>query len=111
MKMTDILRLIADELEATNSNTGSNTAELQQPLDIDSPQEPEQSTEPSDTRDQPVMMSPLQQKLELLKKGVGVGSEFDTGKRSPEDEVANIRKRAGISPAVLQTGTEDTGEE
>ena len=42
-------------------------------------------------------MSPNQQKLELLKKGVGVESEFDD---ESTDEVDDIRKNAGVIHAA-----------
>ena len=66
------------------------------------------NTEPSDPPEDPIMMTPLQQKLELLKKGVGVESAFDTDSREPKDEIATMRKNAGMSPAMLHKASDDT---
>jgi hypothetical protein len=85
MKMADLLRQLADRLDGIE---GPATA---------TPKQPEQ-----DLDAQPTMMSPLQQKLELLKKGVGVESEFDG-----EDELTSIKKNAGISPAVIHIASDD----
>jgi uncharacterized protein YfkK (UPF0435 family) len=87
MKMADLLRQLADRLDGIE---GPATA---------APKEPEQ-----DLDAQPTMMSPLQQKLELLKKGVGVESEFDD---EGENELTAIRKNAGISPAVIHVASDD----
>lgn len=53
--------------------------------------------------DEPKMMPPLTQRTELLKKAVGVESEFDDDSESDcgcdvgiDSELQDIRKRAGI---------------
>jgi hypothetical protein len=92
MKMADLLRQLADKLDGLN--------------DIDDLL----NTAPSDPQVQPVMITPLQQKLELLKKGVGVESEFDTDSES-KDEIATIRKNAGlagVNQAIIQIASDDT---
>ena len=48
-------------------------------------------------------MSPNQQKIELLKKGVGVDSEFD----DCGDELDTVKRNAGISPAVVHIASDD----
>ena len=50
------------------------------------------------------MMTPNQQKLELLKKGVGVESEFDD---ESSNELTAIKKNAGINPAVIHAAADD----
>jgi len=81
MKAAEILRRMADKLDQ-----------------IDKPEadvlEPNKA-EPCDTDEK--FMSPNQQKLELLKKGVGVDSEFDD---EGTDEVDDIRKNAGVIHAA-----------
>lgn len=86
MKMAELLRQLADRLDSIdqgNDNVLSqNTAE------------PEADSK---------FIPPLQQKLELLKKGVGVESEYD----DDDAELNTIKKNAGISPAVIHLASDD----
>lgn len=86
MNISEILRALLDKLDQIESGDDNN--------------------EPSDS-EQPKMMPPLTQKNELLKKAVGVDSEYDSqdepedsscgcGDSSMDDELADMRKRAGI---------------
>ena len=86
--MADLLRQLADKLDGIE---GPNSA---------APRQPEQAA-----GDQPVMISPLQAKLELLKKGVGVESVYDD--EESKDELSAIKKNAGISPAVIHAASDD----
>ena len=91
MKMADLLRQLADKLDGIE---GPNPAAARQP---------EQPTD-NGSEQQPVMMTPNQQKLELLKKGVGVESEFDD---EGSNELDAIKKNAGIKPAVIHLASDD----
>lgn len=91
MKMADLLRQLADKLDGID---GPNPAAARQP---------EQSTDDG-SEEQPVFMAPNQQKLELLKKGVGIESEFDD---EGSNELDAIKKNAGISPAVIHAASDD----
>jgi hypothetical protein len=91
MKMADLLRQLADKLDGID---GPNPT---------APRQPEQSTDDG-SEEQSVMMTPNQQKLELLKKGVGVESEFDD---EGSNELDAIKKNAGISPAVVHIASDD----
>ena len=91
MKMADLLRQLADKLDGIE---GPNPA---------ASREPKQTTDDS-SEEQPAMMTPNQQKIELLKKGVGVESEFDN---QGTDELAAIKKNAGINPAVIHAASDD----
>jgi hypothetical protein len=93
MKMADLLRQLADKLDGIE---GPNSAAPRQP-------ELQQATDDG-SEEQPVMMTPNQQKLELLKKGVGVESEFDD---EGSNELDAIKKNAGISPAVVHIASDD----
>ena len=88
MRIAELLRQLADKMDS-----------IENPQDI-AQMEPEQSTD-----DQPVMISPLQAKLELLKKGVGVESAYDEEENT--GELAAIKKNAGISPAVIHIASDD----
>lgn len=58
----------------------------------------------------PAMVSPLQQKLELLKKTAGVDNYFDKETQDPaKDELDILRHNAGIQPsAVIQLSTDES---
>ena len=88
MKMAELLRQLADRLDSIESGSDADVLD-------------KNKAEPSD---EPVMMSPNQQKLELLKKGVGVESEFDD---EGSNELDAIKKNAGISPAVVHIASDD----
>ena len=91
MKMAELLRQLADKLDGID---GPNSA---------APQQTQQTTD-GGSEQQPVFMAPNQQKLELLKKGVGVESEFDD---EGSNELDAIKKNAGISPAVVHIASDD----
>ena len=91
MKMAELLRQLADRLDSIE---GSN---------LDTSTDTDQSTDDG-SETQPVMMTPNQQKLELLKKGVGVDSEFDD---ESDAELHAVKRNAGISPAVVHIASDD----
>lgn len=90
MNISEILRALLDKLDQIEAGAGSG--------------------EPSDdaVSSEPKMMPPLTQKNELLKKAVGVKSEYDSeaepemdsscgcGDSSMDDDLEAMRKRAGI---------------
>lgn len=87
MKMSDILRDLAellDQQQADQNNAESDNTEL----------------DPN-----PVMVPPLQAKLELLKKATGVESVYDTD--NSRDELADIKKLTGIKAVVQHEASED----
>ena len=94
MKMADILRDLADKLDSIEQ---SNPAE---PKDFAQPDQ-------DDDEDQAVMIPPLQQKLELLKKAVDVPSVFDQDSNGVPDELDAIRKNAGVNPAVVHIASDN----
>jgi len=88
MKMAELLRKLADKMD-----------------DIESPAGQEVSSKSVQIPDaQPKMLNPQQAKLELLKKGVGVESEYDD---ESDAELGAIKRNAGISPAVIQIAADD----
>jgi hypothetical protein len=94
MKITDLLRNLADKLDSIEQ---SNPAE---PKDFAQPEQDNDS-------DQGVMLPPLQQKLELLKKAVDVPSAFDQDGNGVPDELDTIKKNAGVNPAVIHIASDD----
>ena len=95
MKMSDILHNIAELLDQQEQQSA--------------PAEPKDFAQPKqdDGDADGVMIPPLQQKLELLKKAVGVPSAFDQDGNGVPDELDAIRKNAGINPAVVHVAGED----
>lgn len=100
MKAAEILRKLADLIDQNSGNEQEvphavQTTELT-PIEVDN----------TDHADNEVMVAPLQQKLELLKKATGVESHYDD-EGCESDELTQIKRNAGISPVVLQTAGED----
>lgn len=89
MKIADILRNLADKMDRIESGSGNDDmAAVSQPVD--------------DTEPEPTMISPLQQKLEILKKTAGIDSFYD----DETDELDRIKKLTGIK-AVIQHEADD----
>lgn len=98
--MADILRQVADMIDdqpvksvkATKTNM---TMKKLTPVEVEKPEDAEGN----------VMIPPLQSKLELLKKSVGVDNVYD--KESSSDELDVIKKNAGLAKAVRIEASED----
>ncbi len=92
MTVAELLRQLADKLDT-----------------IDSPDAAVLSPNNAEPSDEPTMMTPNQQKLELLKKGVGVDSQYDDESAcgSDDNELNDIRKMAGVNPAVVHIASDD----
>ena len=106
MKMADILRNIADELD--NKEGDKERSELPGNVErgadkflhkVDDVAHP-------DRTDPKTMIPPLQQKIELLKKASGEPNAFDDGvghgdeEHEPEDELARLKKIAGLTVMI-----------
>ena len=118
MKMAELLRQLADKLDTIDNGSDydgdgrldpherdhAEEKPLLKTLDRDGDSDHDMSDHSAEngTEDQPPMMTPNQQKLELLKKGVGVESEFDN-----DDELDAVKRNAGISPAVVHIASDD----
>jgi hypothetical protein len=91
MKMADILRGLADKLDSIESNVQS---------EVEPPAEPKAQ----ELDDNPVMVPPLQAKLELLKKATGVDNVYSN---NGSDELDDIKKLTGIKAVVQHEASED----
>jgi hypothetical protein len=104
MKMADILHSIADMLDQqeSGSNMGRQASDFQHNVDA--------SAEKADCRSEPeldlnpIMIPPLQQKLEILKKSAGMDNAFDC---DTSDELDDIKKLTGIKAVVQHVAGED----
>lgn len=108
MKASEILRKLADVMDTQDSEpeTRPNRAVL-------TPAEPKSDEdEHINTRS---MVAPLQQKLELLKKGVGLDNAFDNGNiqvdgdgcDAEDNELEIIKQNAGIKPVIVHIASDD----
>jgi hypothetical protein len=103
MKMADVLRNLADKLDSieggnTNSdNMGKQASDFQHDVD-DGAESGDREVELTG-----VMIPPLQQKLEILKKSVGMDNAMD----GRSDELDDIKKLTGIQAVIQQEASED----
>ena len=104
MKAAEILRKLADLIDQHSDEDSVRPvnsvphAELE-PIEVDNTDNTEVTT----------MVPPLQQKIELLKKSVGVDSHYDDegcGCEEP-DELEIIKQHAGLRPVAIQIASDD----
>lgn len=92
MKIAELLRQLADRLDSIEDRSQDKPSAMLDP----------RNEVPEDQDDK--FMPPNQQKLELLKKGVGVESEYDD---EGDAELDTIKRNAGVSPAVVHIASDD----
>lgn len=96
MKISDIIRQFADHIDQQEHGEPENSmphAELHSVGDVAMP----------DHTDPTIMIPPLQQKLELLKKAAGEPNAFDDGVGGEEkqhDELDDLRRIAGLTVMI-----------
>lgn len=92
MKLSDIMRDIADLIDQKMGQGSVDSSATNSHLKPVQPPEP-------DLEDEPIMVPPLQQKHELLKKVVGVDNAYDQEGNSDQenpDDLDRMKKMAGI---------------
>jgi len=118
MKIADVLRQVADAIE--QQDAGEPDASIQNPAalsavptgpyggEVDAPCNPDAGA------DDEVMIPPLQLKMELLKRAVGVDNVYDPGEPradeadGSEDDIQRMRRHAGIPvAAVMELGNDE----
>lgn len=103
MKASEILRGLADLIDSAESGQELPQAQSAHPnvrVALAPPQEPA-SEQPQTAIT--TFVPPLQTKIELLKKAVDVDSIYDKG----GDELAQMKKHAGINPVALDAAADD----
>ena len=127
MKIADILRTLANNLE--HAEGGTPDPRIQNPgalIDVDivagaEKPSPNGTTDAGNDREpEGLFLPPLQQKQELLKKAVGVENVYDDGRPSdatdenaeaptPEEEdvLEKIKRMAGVPVAAIQELSND----
>jgi len=103
MKMADVLRQLADKLDGieggdtSGDNMGKQASDFQHDVD-DGAESGDREVELTG-----VMIPPLQQKLEILKKSAGMDNAMDGG----SDELDDIKKLTGIKAVIQHEAGED----
>jgi hypothetical protein len=93
MKVAELLRSLADMISSVEGGDQTQQAE---------PMMTAVSVDNTDNTETGVFVPPLQAKLEILKKSVGMDNVYD----GQGDELGDIRKMAGLSP-VQQEAADD----
>jgi hypothetical protein len=121
MNIAEILRGLADKLDGEQPQQGPQSAQLH-PAQAQQDENPEVNTDS--------MVSPLQQKLELLKKAAGVDNAYDDGEIAGgeehgcedcgadpcqcdggEDELDAMKRMAGLPVVVQMAGADNDIED
>jgi len=100
MKMSDILRDLAellDQQQVRGADMSQNTT--QQRMNLAQVAEPELDNNP-------VMVPPLQAKIEILKKSEGIPNVYDE-QGQDTDELAVIKKNAGLTAAQHEAADDE----
>ena len=101
MKMADILRKVADLIDQTQDASDSDdlsSNRTQQRMTTVTVNEP-------DADNSPVMVPPLQTKLEILKKSEGIPNVYDNNE--PGNDIILMKKLAGISTAQKEASEDN----
>jgi len=101
MKISDLLRQLADKIETDDSKT---------PLSIASSDNTNTNSvaQGEDDPEFTTMVSPLQQKMELIKKNSGIDNIYDNTDEK-NDELDQLKKNAGLPQKINQlAGDENT---
>lgn len=94
MRAQEFIRQLADLLNQKTTEEPATSQAVLTPVAVDNTDDTEASA----------MIPPLQQKLELLKKSVGVTSAFNDGEEEEfPDELEIIKRSAGITPTQMNT--------
>jgi len=95
MKMSEILRDLADKLAAIEGGADDSQGQTGDEVNV----------EPGDNGSGEVFVPPLQAKLELLKKSTGVPSFYDN--EQGDTELDDIKKLTGIDAVMQHEASED----
>jgi hypothetical protein len=119
MKIADVLRQVADALDQ-QQDPGRPDHQIQNPAVLGTvPTGPYGDGVPAPDNadagaDDEVMIPPLQLKMELLKRAVGVDNVYDPGEPradeadgNADDEIQHIRRMAGVPVAAVMELSND----
>jgi hypothetical protein len=106
MRASEILRKLADVIDSQEAGDMSNSQQAIQAAHPNVRVALAPAEQPAAEQPQVAVTTfvpPLQTKIELLKKAVDVDSIYDEG----GDELAQMKKRAGINPVVADEAASD----
>jgi hypothetical protein len=103
MKMADVLRNLADKLDGIEGSNTSGDNMGKQASDFQHDVEDGAESGDREVELTGVMIPPLQQKLEILKKSAGMDNAMD----GSSDELADIKQLTGIKAVVQHVAGED----
>ena len=107
MDAAELIRKLIDVLSQINQPQQPNHAQLTVVAQPE-PQNPFPEDEHTSTETGGIMVPPLQQKIELLKKVAGEESIFNQpGDEDVEDELSIIKRNAGIHPIVAHIASDE----
>jgi hypothetical protein len=96
MNIAEILRGLADKIASAEQGVSIGTHRLE-PVEVDN----------TDHTDDAVMVPPLQQKQELLKKAAGVDSFYDDPASCESDPLTVLKQNAGLPVIIQDIGGEE----
>jgi hypothetical protein len=100
MKLSDIMRDIADLLDqkmgGSDPTDNNRTQQRMTPVQVSEPE----------LDDNPLMIPPLQAKIEILKKSEGIPNIYDE-QGQDTDELAVIKKNAGLTAAQHEAADDE----
>jgi preprotein translocase subunit Sec61beta len=96
MNIAEILRGLADKIASVEQGASIGIHRLA-PVEVDN----------TDHTDDAVMITPLQQKQELLKKAAGVESFYDEEDTEESDPLDIVKKNAGMPVVIQNIGGEE----
>lgn len=113
MNISELLRTLADKLDSMTTTAPTRGVDMEVAQNLKAARAPE--TQELDGEEMPLstMVPPLQQKMELLKRSVGIDNVFDGSPidkaGDDEDELAVIKRNAGIlpNPAAIMALSDD----
>ena len=113
MNISELLRTLADKLDSMATTAPAGGVDMEVAQNLKAARAPE--TQELDGEEMPLstMVPPLQQKMELLKRSVGIDNVFDGSPidkaGDDEDELEAIKRNAGIlpNPAAIMALSDD----
>ena len=103
MEAVELIRKLLDILSQPQKAAQQPHAEL---TPVVAPQNPFPEDDHTNDETGGIMVPPLQQKMELLKKVAGVDSVYDKPGEEPDDEVSIMTRNAGL-PMMTMVASED----
>ena len=93
MKISDLLRTLADKMDTKKEKT---------PLSMSSSASKKDQEDPAELPDSATtMVPPLQQKIEMLKKNSGISSTYNPSGKN-QDELEVLKRMAGLTQSTIR---------